>query len=71
MTGSTEILYQPESTISKHNDQSQLNFTSDHYEQRAADKDALKIGLLIRAGAVAMFVAVGSVAHLFDLILTL
>ena len=67
MTGSTEALYQIEATISKQNDQSHRSSISDHCEQRAADKYAFKIGLLIRAGAVAVFVAVGSLAHLFQL----
>ena len=67
MTGSTETLYQIEATISEQNDRSQRSSIADHCEQRAADKYALKIGLLIRAGAVAVFVAVGSLAHLLQL----
>jgi hypothetical protein len=67
MTGSTETFYQIETTISEQNDQSHRSSISGHCEQRAADKYALKIGLLIRAGAVAVFVAVGSLAHLFQL----
>ena len=67
MTGSTETLYQIEATISKQNDQSHRSSISDHCDQRAADKYALKIGLLIRAGSVALFVAVASIAYLFGL----
>ena len=67
MTGSIEIDYQDKSILSKQNDQSKPNYTFNHFEQRAADKYALKIGLLIRAGAVAVLVAVGSLAHLFQL----
>src|SRR3954469_13791394 len=67
MTGSTETLYEIEAPISEQNDQSHRSSISDYCEQRAADKYALKIGLLIRAGAVAVLVAVGSLAHLFQL----
>ena len=67
MTGSTETLYQIEATISEQNDQSHRSSISDYCEQRAADKYALKIGLLIRAGSVALFVAVASIAYLFGL----
>ena len=67
MTGSTETLYEIEAPISEQNDQSHRSSISDYSEQRAADKYALKIGLLIRAGAVAVLVAVGSLAHLFQL----
>jgi len=67
MTGSIEIGYQDKSIFSKQNDQSHRSSISDHCDQRAADKYALKIGLLIRAGAVAVLVAVGSLAHLFQL----
>ena len=67
MTGSIEIGYQDKSILSKQNDQSKPNYTSNQFEQRAADKYALKIGLLIRAGAVGVLVAVGSLAHLFQL----
>jgi hypothetical protein len=67
MTGSIEMGYQDKSIFSKQNDQSQPNYTSNHFEQRAADKYALKIGLLIRAGSVALFVAVASIAYLFGL----
>ena len=67
MTGSTETLYQIEATISEQNDQSHRSSISDHCEQRAADKYVLKIGLLIRAGSVALFVAVASIAYLFGL----
>ena len=67
MTGLIEISYQDKSIFFKQDDQSQPNYTSNHFEQRAADKSALKIGLLIRAGSVALFVAVASVAYLFGL----
>ena len=69
MTGSTEIDYRDKSIFSKHkqNDQPQNNYTSNYFEQRAADKYVLKIGLLIRAGSVALFVAVASIAYLFGL----
>jgi hypothetical protein len=67
MTGSIEIGYQDKPIFTKQNDQPQFKYTPNRLERRAVDKYALKIGLLIRAGAVALLVAVASVAYLFGL----
>jgi hypothetical protein len=67
MTGSIEVDYQPQPIFTKHNEQPPFKYTSNRLEHRAVDKYAFKMGLLIRAGSVALFMAVASVAYLFGL----
>jgi hypothetical protein len=67
MTGSIEIDYQPQPIFTKHIEQPTFKYTSNRLEQRPVDNYALKMGFLIRAGAVALFMAVASVAYLFGL----
>jgi hypothetical protein len=57
MTGSIEVDYQPQPIFTKHIEQPPFKYTSNRLEHRAVDKYALKMGLLIRAGAVALFMA--------------
>ena len=67
MTGAIEADYQPQPIFTKHIKRPTFKYTSSRSEHRAVDKYALKMGLLIRAGAVALFMAVASVAYLFGL----
>jgi hypothetical protein len=67
MTGLIEIDYQPQPIFTKHIEQPTFKYTSNRLEQRPVDNYALKMGFLIRAGAVALFMAVASVAYLFGL----
>jgi hypothetical protein len=67
MTGSIEVDYQPQPIFTKHTEQPTFEYTSNRSKNRDIDIYALKMGLLIRAGAVALFMAVASVAYLFGL----
>jgi hypothetical protein len=67
MTGSIEVDYQPQPIFTKHIEQPTFKYTSNLSKNQDVDKYALKMGLLIRAGAVALFMAVASVAYLFGL----
>jgi len=67
MTGSIEVDYHPQPIFTKHIEQPTFKYTSNRSEHRAVDKYALKMGLLIRAGAVTLFMAVASIAYLFGL----
>lgn len=67
MTGSIEVDYQPQPIFTKKIEQPTFKYNPNRFEHRAVDKYALKMGLLIRAGAVALFMAVASVAYLFGL----
>jgi hypothetical protein len=67
MTGSIEVDYQPQPIFTKHIERPTFKYTSSRLERRAVDNYALKMGLLIRVGAVALFMAVASVAYLFGL----
>ena len=67
MTGSIEVDYQPQPIFTKHIEQPTFEYTSNRSRNRDVDNYALKMGLLIRVGAVALFMAVASVAYLFGL----